>query len=180
MKCHSSYLHSALDRNKIDLTVNTLIHLIQENKFDFDAIAFTGMSGALIAPLVAQRLQKGLLMVRKTGDGSHSGYIVEGGLDCTKFIIIDDLIMSGNTIRNLLEKVKTVCPNATCSGIILYHEEANDYDFENRIPVRSFRLLDSRITYRGKRETLPLSFSRSKTKHAAADEVPNGLSYAMT
>lgn len=176
MKCHSSYLHSALDRDKIDLTVNTLIHLIDECEFHFDAIAFTGMSGALIAPLVAQRLQKELLLVRKAGDGSHSGYIVEGGLDCTKFIIIDDLIMSGNTIRNLLEKVKTVCPNATCSGIILYHEEANDYDFENRIPVRSFRLLDSRITYRGKVQTRPLTCARSKKTRAAAGEVPNGLS----
>jgi len=39
----------------------------------FDAIAFRGMSGAIIAPAIAARLNKPVLMVRKDGGPPQSG-----------------------------------------------------------------------------------------------------------
>lgn len=50
------------------------------------------MSGALIAPIVALRMNKPIIMVRKSSEKSHSSRIVEGYKAASKYVILDDLI----------------------------------------------------------------------------------------
>jgi adenine/guanine phosphoribosyltransferase-like PRPP-binding protein len=94
-------------------------------KYEFDAIAFTGMSGALLAPTLALRLEKNLLMVRKPGD-SHSGMRVEGDKAALRYVIVDDFMASGRTVRTILKEVADFAWNAQCIGVC----EAVSYDKE--------------------------------------------------
>ncbi len=64
MKNHSEYLE-ALDVAKANAFIEAACEKLRG--LDFDAIAFTGSSGALIAPMLAWRLGKGLILVRKGG-----------------------------------------------------------------------------------------------------------------
>lgn len=105
---------------------------------DFEAIAFSGMSGALIAPSVAIALNKPLLLVRKPTDDSHASGdakhgcfkankfgFVEGATDASKYIIIDDFMSSGNTlirIKSAIDECSVVSrrPVPACIGVYLY------------------------------------------------------------
>jgi len=88
--------------------------------YDFDAIAFRGLSGALLAPTVAMYMGKTLLAVRKTTDDCHSGRIVEGDYNARRFVILDDFVSSGETVRRILEDVSKALPNASCLGVCEY------------------------------------------------------------
>lgn len=90
---------------------------------EFDAIAFTGLSGAVLASAVALNMGKLLYCVRKADDKSrHSDYDVEGPLGALRYIIIDDLIQTGGTLSRIIQQVRkhsADCP-ATLVGIWLY------------------------------------------------------------
>jgi hypoxanthine phosphoribosyltransferase len=106
------------------------------SKISFDAIAFTGMSGALVAPSVAYALNKPLIMVRKPNDGSHAvkqyNVLVEGALEVSSYVIIDDFYCTGKTLHYIVQSIKeqrnkiltgTARANNSdicCVGIFLY------------------------------------------------------------
>jgi adenine/guanine phosphoribosyltransferase-like PRPP-binding protein len=69
---------------------------------EFDAIAFRGMSGCLFAAPLALRLGKSLLMVRKPNQ-SHTYRIVEGDKLARTYIIVDDFISTGETMREIVK-----------------------------------------------------------------------------
>lgn len=125
----SHYLGSTLDCNKLNEHVNNIVQTLRPIKKTFDTVAFRGMSGALVAPLVAAKMKKHLIMVRKPGDGSHSQYTVEGNINSQAYIIIDDFISTGNTCRAIIDAIanwQTSCAfnfynvQATCVGIAVY------------------------------------------------------------
>ncbi len=120
----SSYLRPAF--SKRPLVIKGVVDSILQSGVQFDTIAFRGMSGALIAPSVADQLDKPLCMSRKEIDNSHSTYWCEGHAAICNYIIIDDLICSGDTIRALIDSI----PNATCVGIFLYNPEYSNKTFE--------------------------------------------------
>ena len=131
--CQSSYLNTALDMERALFAVSVIERIVKEKEIEFDTIVFRGMSGAILAPLVAAKLGKELLMVRKE-DNSHSSYIVEGNIATRKYIILDDLISTGETILSIFKALfkegarqEQFCQNpeydlrtASCEGIILY------------------------------------------------------------
>lgn len=93
----------------------------------FDAIAFSGMSGALVAPSVAMALRKPMILARKDTDDSHAGRgVVEGALDADTYIIIDDFISYGDTVRRIHSSITTAAEKhirphkIICVGIYLY------------------------------------------------------------
>jgi len=86
----------------------------------YDSIAFTGMSGALVAPILAYKLNKHLLLVRKENEERHSWQDVEGFTKCSKYIIVDDFIVSGKTVERIQEKVFEDYPAARCIGTLQY------------------------------------------------------------
>jgi len=148
MNCTSDYLDSILDRRSANFVINEVVQYIKDSRVEFDSIAFCGMSGALIAPIVGFLLNKPILMVRKE-DKSHSSHKVEGYEDTRRYIIIDDFICSGDTIRNIVTQINC---NSKHSGhtkakpvaIFLYHTmdnrsfmdiEMNDGEIE--VPIYS-------------------------------------------
>lgn len=92
-------------------------------KLDFDTIVFSGMSGALIAPSLADALKKKLVMVRKDSDITHSCYRLEGDLGGCRYIIIDDQISSGETIKRIIRKMKEEDSQKELVGVHFWKEE---------------------------------------------------------
>lgn len=96
----------------------------------FEAIAFRGMSGAIIAPEIAGKLRKKVILVRKKeirDHQSHSSRMVEGWLGGMRYIIVDDLINSGNTVKTIQDEIRKVetdenFPPSECVGIYLTRE----------------------------------------------------------
>ncbi len=92
----SSYMERAYDHP--DVIANRLMERVPVH---FDTLVGTGLSGTLIVPAVARMLGKHWLIVRKPGDGSHSNHIVEGTIG-QRWLFVDDLIASGNTVKRVL------------------------------------------------------------------------------
>lgn len=119
----SSYLNDVLSPSSLKQIAAKICRKLKYRKNDFDVIAFRGMSGALIAPIVAAKMNKGMLMVRKESDKNHSNFTVEGNIAGDRFIIIDDLVCTGDTIREIVSKVQKGTSKKFV-GLCLYcHEE---------------------------------------------------------
>lgn len=84
------------------------------------------MSGALIAPILAQRLGKTLILVRKKGESCHSGKMVEGDSAARRYIIVDDFVGYGDTVRAIFTAVGEFAPQAVCLGT---------YEFSRCLPT---------------------------------------------
>lgn len=121
---HAYYLEKVIRSGNLRQTIRLLKIALQGH--EFDSIAFRGMSGALVAPPLALSLRKELIVVRKPSDlasgsdATHSGYLVEGCKSCKKYVIVDDLIISGRTTCSIYRAIKNFAPNAECIGAILY------------------------------------------------------------
>ncbi len=113
----------------------------------FDTLVFRGFSGALVGPTVALQLNKAWALVRKPGDTAHSNRRVEGFAQ-GKYVIIDDFIDTGETIRSILEAVAESYttpdifngmspealeqPKPECVGVVLYEEHWVDKTFDDQ------------------------------------------------
>jgi len=159
----TSYLHRFLGTKNYRRTILRFCRAIKASGLNFDAIAYRGQSGALIAAPVALFLKKHLILVRKEDECSHSSYSVEG---CTKnycrYIIVDDLISCGNTVQHIYSKVadKLYFPDLVavfvCSGHpadIRYAIGVNEWDF----PIHC---LSQRRIYRQRKKQNSIEFEK--------------------
>ena len=124
MAAHSHYLTPALNPASRKKSIDFI--LSQLEKIEYDSIAFTGMSGAVLAPIISYLTGKHLIMVRKKGDNTHSDYDIESSSTiCNRYVIIDDQSHSGKTIDRIVHKIEdsilTLSHDVNCVGIILYH-----------------------------------------------------------
>lgn len=71
----------------------------------FDFIAVTGMSGALVGSPVAIALDKPLTLIRKDSDSNHGSPMIVGHLK-GRYIFLDDFLASGKTRLTVIEKLK--------------------------------------------------------------------------
>lgn len=119
------HLNDALDPVVSKRVVKAVCKLLREMEAEkdltFDAIAVRGLSGLLVAPIVAMRLNKTLLCVRK-GESCHSSNVVEGDVAAKNYIVLDDFVSSGSTVREVIEAVATAAPLARCVGMVSYHQ----------------------------------------------------------
>ena len=116
---HAWYLTAALRPEQARLAVERVIRRIRRMD-SVDAIAFRGMSGALIAPAVSIRLGIPLIMVRKEAK-THSAHSVEGYALAKRYVIVDDLVASGKTVIAICEAIEGFAPDARCAGVITYN-----------------------------------------------------------
>ena len=114
------YLREALSPPAARDTIEKAVQEIRPYAAKFDAIAVTGSSGLLIGPTVAYLLQKGVILVRKPGTSTHSSRRVEGDDIYKRYIIVDDLISSGDTIERIKEATSSQWPGIECIGTYLY------------------------------------------------------------
>lgn len=119
---HSGYIQNALERTLIDEAIEKCLTALKNKRFD--TIAFRGMSGALIAPIVAKEMKKEIILVRKEAkhiiNQAHSARLIEGHSGAQRYVIIDDFISSGDTLREIIKQIKVFAPTAKVVGTVLY------------------------------------------------------------
>jgi len=120
----SDYLSFALDPKRAAECFTKSIKTLRKSSVEFDAIAYTGVSGGLTAPVIAFLLKKPLVVVRKDTDTSkHSSHMIEGDAAATSFIIVDDFMCTGKTKTQIISAV-THWNNAEYEGFlsVLYND----------------------------------------------------------
>lgn len=102
------------------------VESLSKIKNQFDTICCCGISGLLVSPYVAEKLDKNLLIIRKEQESRYSPFQYEGVIP-SKFVILDDLICSGETVSCILNTIKEECPSAECVGIYCYLKNKCSY-----------------------------------------------------
>lgn len=154
----TAYLRCVAMRASLRLTVDFLIALIKESRVEFDTIAFRGFSGGLVAPTIALALDKHILAIRKpkSDENTHSGCYAEGNIGIERYIIIDDFICTGETIRKIAKEIRrihhNVCqlPPPKCAAIFCYASSSNylKYDVTDDLTVPIYHFcLDGGYTH---------------------------------
>ena len=93
-----------------------------------DSLAFCGMSGALVAPILANMICKELIMVRIPGTPRcHSRLPVEGYSGSKRYVLVDDLISGGRTCARIINGVRLFAPKAELIGVLLYNSPTTLY-----------------------------------------------------
>lgn len=100
-KGNSSYLHAAFEKPEIMVAKATKVL----EGVDFDTMIGTGLSGALVVPLIARAMNKAFAIVRKENDSSHRERAIEGTIG-DRWIFVDDFVSSGATLNRVKEHVK--------------------------------------------------------------------------
>lgn len=120
-------------------TIDTICHTLQDQKFGHvDAIVGTGVSGILALVPVSIKSGVPFLVIRKKNDSSHTSSRIEPYIstDIRRYVIIDDLIDSGNTINQIIKVMTSRFAQSECVGIVLY-QARDDIDDHHRWDVKS-------------------------------------------
>lgn len=122
MMSHRSavWLNKAVSKDGVTKIMVRAIEALKGVKFD--TIAFRGISGALIAPILAHKLKKEIALVRHPRAHTHSDYKYEGYLKIKRYIIVDDLVCTGKTATEIIRAVRREIPDAKFVGIYLYYQ----------------------------------------------------------
>ena len=90
----------------------------------FQAIAFIGTSGALLAPVLALHFKKQLLLVRKPDVSTHSDYKTEGVSEACNYLFVDDMIASGATINEAVDTIEDDVPGSKLRAVYCYNADS--------------------------------------------------------
>lgn len=109
---------------------------------DFEGFVGRGLSGTIPASILAYDMRKKLLIVRKEAEktASHAYGLLEGWL-AGSYIIVDDFISTGDTIRAIRMHVtnahqNTNLPPPIFKAILLTKTESSSFkDLFNGIPI---------------------------------------------
>jgi orotate phosphoribosyltransferase-like protein len=137
----ASWLNQAVCKDGVSQIVKDAVKALKG--VDFDTIAFRGISGALVAPIVAHKLKKEIALVRKPEEKTHSYCKYEGHLSIERYVIIDDLVCSGETIAATVLKVRSLVPGAKFVGVYLYHRSTGGEQPGFYTPDMKVKLFDS-------------------------------------
>lgn len=114
-------------------TVDAICYALNDSKFNrVDFIVGMGVSGTLVLLPVSIQSKIPYGVIRKTIDlgtpsykgGSHSPREIETSIpnnhQIHRYVVIDDLIESGGTVRQILKVMTNNYTHSRCVGIILY------------------------------------------------------------
>ena len=87
--------------------------------YGFDTLVASGTSGLIVVPQVAEILNKHILVVRKPDEKCYSEFTTEG-VAPNRYVILDDLICSGSTVKHIKRTIRREYPFAKCVGIYCY------------------------------------------------------------
>jgi len=89
----------------------------------FDTIVGTGLSGTVYVSRVAPTVGSKFAIVRKPDDQStHSCYRIEGSVGL-EYIIADDFVYSGRTVRRVIERMREEYPWSKFMGVWTYEAQ---------------------------------------------------------
>jgi adenine/guanine phosphoribosyltransferase-like PRPP-binding protein len=117
------YLRPVYETDQLKISVKQSAKIIK--KIKANAIAFCGYSGSVFAGALSYALDMPTIAVRKRVDRNFELCPTFGSL-ANKYVIVDDLIDSGQTMDFIIEQVKQFNPKACPVGIILY--AGDEYD----------------------------------------------------
>ena len=119
---HTCYVLNHKTRNKIIIKAVCKLRKIAET---FDSIACCGVSGLMVVPQISELLNKNIIIVRK-GEKCYSEFRTEG-VAPFRYIILDDLICSGNTVKHIKKVLKEEYARSTCVGAYCYLPDETAY-----------------------------------------------------
>lgn len=99
----SSYLRTAYDEESLLDAFNRAFENADFPKYD--TMIGTGLSGALVVPVMAKYFDKNWAIVRKPSDSNHAEYNIEGSIG-PSWIFVDDFISSGATLVRVFEAME--------------------------------------------------------------------------
>lgn len=120
---HTCHVLNHRTRNKIIIKAVCDLRKISD---EFDSIACCGSSGLMVVPQVAELLNKNILLIRKETEKCYSNFAIEG-IAPFRYIILDDLICSGNTVRHIKGTIRSEYERARCVGLYCYLPEECAY-----------------------------------------------------
>ncbi len=118
---HSEYLSKLFDMDSFAGVIRAATSRLQDR--EFDAIAVTGNSGAIVGGALALALHKGLILVRKPDDHSHARRLVEGDDTYETYIFVDDMVCSGETRGRVRRAIGEAFPDMMYIGTYEYNSD---------------------------------------------------------
>jgi len=73
----------------------------------------------MVVPQIAELLNKNIILVRKKHEKCYSDFAIEG-VKPFRYIIVDDLICSGNTVRHIKRNILSEYERSKCIGLYCY------------------------------------------------------------
>lgn len=113
---HTCHVLNHKIRNKIIIKAVCDLRKISDS---FDSIACCGVSGMMVVPQIAELLNKHIVVVRKEGEKCYSEFRTEG-VAPFRYIIVDDLICSGDTLKHIKKVLKEEYRRSECIGVYCY------------------------------------------------------------
>jgi hypoxanthine phosphoribosyltransferase len=113
----------------------------------FDTVVVRGVSGLMFGSMLAYVMRKGVVVIRKKGESTHSSKIVEGAMPDPheRWLIVDDFLCTGETIRTIIMEMNY---EKGFAGIYQFREGYfTSYPFDTEW-ARKYRLDGIMETYR--------------------------------
>jgi len=123
---HTCQVLNHKNRNKIIIKAVCNLRKIINT---FDSIACCGVSGLVVTPQVCEILNKNIVIVRKPDEKRYSNFHIEG-VSPFRYIVVDDLICSGDTLKWIKQAIHEDNPKARCVGLYCYIPEECAYTSE--------------------------------------------------
>lgn len=104
----------------------TVAHYLQHPKLrDANTVVGIGLSGTIMLPWVRHLTGREVIAFRKEGQSSHAGlfsesYGVEGYDRHLRYVILDDFVEQGSTLRTVRDYMSKYYRWSTCVGVLLY------------------------------------------------------------
>lgn len=133
---HSSYLANVMDRTIRKQKIESGVKLLKVRKFKAAAIVASGISGAIIGDAIAGLLDRKFAIVRKAKENNHGRPVEATEYINGKYVIVDDCIDTGATVKHIIERMAENQAGSKCVGIILHDSLRGGTEFE-KIPVYS-------------------------------------------
>lgn len=105
--------------------------------FSFDTVVVCGISGLLVGPQVSEKLDKNITIVRKKNEKRYSPFVIEGAHP-SRYVVLDDLVCSGSTLKHILRNIKEEYPASECVGVYMYLREECGYAGSPEVFKREF------------------------------------------
>jgi hypoxanthine phosphoribosyltransferase len=97
---HPDRFHKLVDETIVK------VRELKEKYPEIEALAACGHSGLMLVGAVSYALNMPQIAVRKSADTEHDCYLADGWMGCRGYLVVDDLINSGDTIRRIRNHIR--------------------------------------------------------------------------
>lgn len=116
MALSNYHIYGSFDKEKRRKIAKRVVKELKN--VEFDALAVRGVSGLIMAPIIAYLLNKHVIVVRKpkSEEHSHANVLVESPIDSGTYIVFDDFVSCGTTAHTIMNEIKKHLPKMKCVG----------------------------------------------------------------